>query len=238
MVELRNLLAQELGGSPELQDTALFVFDLPTPRLLAEWLAAELGVQQARTPPRGSPRRESQPSPSPSPSPSPLQSPSPSRSPLPPPLLTPHASAGAAGAYPASENEGEGDLVVIGAACRLPGGADSPEAFWELLCYGMRRGAHAAARAALSLEAERMDPQQRVALEVSLDALVGAGLVRAGGSGRARRAATDQAHRRLRGSSDARLVGYGGTAGGILCHRAAREPHQLPYVLGLTGPAL
>jgi acyl transferase domain-containing protein len=113
-----------------------------------------------------------------------------------------------------------------------------------MLCYGigMRRRAHAAARAALSLEAERMDPQQRVALEVSLDALVGAGLVRAGGSGRvgsgrvgsgrARRAATDQAPRRLRGSYDARLVGYGGTAGGILCHRAA------PYLLGLTGPSL
>lgn len=106
-------------------------------------------------------------------------------------------------------------IAIIGMGCRFPGGADSPEAFWQLLANGVDAvrqvppdrwdadalydadpsapgkaatkwggfldridGFDAAFFNILPREAERMDPQQRLFLEVAMEALDDAGLTR------------------------------------------------------------
>jgi myxalamid-type polyketide synthase MxaC len=107
-------------------------------------------------------------------------------------------------------------IAIIGMSCRYPGGANSPDAFWELLRNGVdavttvpadrwdgdaffdadvdapgkiaaREGAFVSGVADFDpeyfgispFEARQMDPQQRLFLEVSLEALESAGLTRA-----------------------------------------------------------
>ena len=92
-------------------------------------------------------------------------------------------------------------IAIVGMACRLPGGADTPRKFWELLrrggnpvsnwpsqrgqiALGSHRGAafleeadlFDAAFFRLGGEPTKVDPQQRVFLEVSWEALEDAGL--------------------------------------------------------------
>jgi acyl transferase domain-containing protein len=104
-------------------------------------------------------------------------------------------------------------IAVVGMACRLPGGADTPERFWQMLRDGIETvgpipadrwdgeawfdpDLSAAGKSAtrhgafldridgfdadyfsiLPREAERMDPQQRLVLEVAIEAIDDAGL--------------------------------------------------------------
>jgi len=106
-------------------------------------------------------------------------------------------------------------IAIIGMGCRFPGGADSPEQFWQLLVDGVDAvravpadrwdadalydpdpsvpgksatkwggfldridGFDAAYFNILPREAERMDPQQRLFLEVAMESLDDAGLTR------------------------------------------------------------
>jgi acyl transferase domain-containing protein/NADPH:quinone reductase-like Zn-dependent oxidoreductase/acyl carrier protein len=106
-------------------------------------------------------------------------------------------------------------VAIVGMACRIPGGADTPESFWTLLAEGRdairdvpadrwrnddwfdadlaapgkiatRRGGFLDAIdgfdaeyfGILPREAQRMDPQQRLFLEVAIEALDDAGLTR------------------------------------------------------------
>jgi acyl transferase domain-containing protein len=106
-------------------------------------------------------------------------------------------------------------IAIVGMGCRFPGGADSPEAFWQVLVDGVDAvrevpadrwdadalydpdasapgksatkwggfidridGFDAAYFGILPREAERMDPQQRLFLEVAMESLDDAGLTR------------------------------------------------------------
>ncbi len=106
-------------------------------------------------------------------------------------------------------------IAIVGMACRFPGGAESPEAFWEILrdgrdvigpippgrwdveasydpdpatpgksaareggFIGAIDGFDAGFFGILPREAERMDPQQRLFMEVAIEALDDAGLPR------------------------------------------------------------
>jgi hypothetical protein len=39
------------------------------------------------------------------------------------------------------------EIAIVGTGCRLPGGANRPEAFWRLLCEGIDAVTEVAARA-------------------------------------------------------------------------------------------
>lgn len=170
----------------------------------------------------------------------------------------------------AAENERHEPIAIVGMACRFPGGADSPEAFWQRLLVGadltreipedrwqdmnlydpdpgqngkiyVRRGGfldrvdqfdpeffHISPR-----EAERMDPQHRLVLEVGYEALQACKTrgERTGvylGLGQ-----NDYAQRRLYSSDPSQVEAYDGT-GNLSCFAAGR----LAFCLGAMGPNL
>jgi len=166
-------------------------------------------------------------------------------------------------------------IAVIGMACRFPGGANTPEAFWQVLASGAdtvgeipedrwpwRRFYNPDPRAAgthyvrhgsfldqvadfdpeffgiAGREADALDPQHRLLLEVSWEALERAGIA----AQQIRHSQTgvfvgigqnDYAQLRLFGGRPERISPYDGT-GSSFCFSAAR----LSYVLGLHGPSM
>ncbi|MBQ7567507.1 SDR family NAD(P)-dependent oxidoreductase [bacterium] len=115
-IELRNLLAKRWG----CRLPATLAFDYPTPRALAEHLFGVLGeaseLSSANSPekPAGADRAlEAEDTPA---------------------RLAEQGEVRIVSADPEAEADfGEG-VAIIGMACRLPGGADSPQKLWELLC--------------------------------------------------------------------------------------------------------
>ncbi|WP_306366859.1 SDR family NAD(P)-dependent oxidoreductase [Nocardiopsis sp. CC223A] len=107
MLELRDALDRATGV--RLGDTVLF--EQPTPAALARFLAGELGrdevVLNGGTAPAAAPR--------PTPAPEPVGTPPP----------------------PAAAAAGDDPIAITAMACRLPGGATSPEALWRLVEEGV-----------------------------------------------------------------------------------------------------
>ncbi|WP_394833367.1 SDR family NAD(P)-dependent oxidoreductase [Pendulispora rubella] len=152
-------------------------------------------------------------------------------------------------------------IAILGVGCRLPGGVDGPHGFRELLWEGREALSEVpAGRSALHghlprggfidgvdlfdadffhitrREAEGIDPQQRLFLEVSWEALEHAGISphRLGGTQTGVFAgvhAKDYAHL---GTSDADKVGAHYSTGVDMSYVAGR----LAYFLGLEGPAM
>jgi acyl transferase domain-containing protein/thioesterase domain-containing protein/acyl carrier protein len=157
-------------------------------------------------------------------------------------------------------------IAVIGVGCRLPGGVNGPEQFWRLLSEGLETvsqvapdrwanysgvpdnltrwggflediaGFDAEFFGITPREAARMDPQQRLVLEVAWEALEHAGI------------APDS----LRGSRTGVFVGISGTEYGALSladvagvdawagtgAALAVAANRLSYVLDLRGPSM
>ncbi|HEV2147238.1 MAG TPA: polyketide synthase, partial [Longimicrobiaceae bacterium] len=166
-------------------------------------------------------------------------------------------------------------IAIVGMACRFPGGADTPERFWEILRDGVdavrtvpadRWDADAlydpdpAAPGKMYTreggfvddvqgfepeffgisprEALTMDPQQRMLLEVSWEALERAGLAPSGLQGSRTGVfvgigITDYAQRHIRSGDPDRIDPYAGT-GTHLSVAAGR----IAYALGVHGPTL
>lgn len=166
-------------------------------------------------------------------------------------------------------------IAVIGMACRFPGGAGTPEAFWRVLTSGADTvgeipgdrwswrqfynadpkvaGTHYVRHGSFlenvadfdpeffgisGREADALDPQHRLLLELSWEALERAGVA----PQQLRHSQTgvyvgigqnDYAQLRLFGGRPDRISPYDGT-GSSFCFSAAR----LSYVLGLHGPSM
>jgi len=116
-------------------------------------------------------------------------------------------------------------IAVIGVGCRFPGGIDGPEAYWRFL---LDRGD------ATPDEADVMDPQQRLVLEVAWEAFEHAGIAPAS----------------LRGTGTGVFVGISAPEYGLLAGAHAGQPawatgaalsiaaNRLSYLLDLRGPSL
>jgi len=173
----------------------------------------------------------------------------------------------------AAERSRTEPIAIVGAGCRFPGGADSPETFWQLLIDGVdavsgippdrwhvddyydptpgvpgkmyiRHGAFLEGIDRFDphffgispREAMSMDPQHRLLLEVSWEALENAAIApdslrntRTGmfvGIGQ-----NDYARLEMASGGPARINAYWGT-GNLFCF----APGRLSYVLGLQGP--
>lgn len=166
-------------------------------------------------------------------------------------------------------------IAVVGMGCRFPGGADTPEAFWQILSEGRDTlseipadrwdwrqyynpdpdvaGTHYVRHGCFvervgdfdpeffgisGREADSLDPQHRLLLEVSWEALERAGL----SATQARNSRTgvflgigqnDYAQLQMYGGQPERINPYDGT-GISFCFAAAR----ISYILGLQGPNL
>ncbi len=166
-------------------------------------------------------------------------------------------------------------IAIIGMACRFPGGANNPEAFWQLLHEGANAITEVPperwdieayydpdpnapgkmyARAGGFLqqinafdpqffaiaprEAENMDPQQLLLLEVSWEALENAAVAPGELSGSSTGVFLgigniDHALNQMKEGSFSRIADYSGTGSGS-CFAAGR----ISYVLGLQGPCM
>nr|APD72068.1 type I polyketide synthase 3 [Streptomyces sp.] len=166
----------------------------------------------------------------------------------------------------ARQPQGEPDIAVVGIGCRLPGGVEGPAAFWELLVRGedavtqvppgrweqfgttgegtSRHGGFlddvagfdAAFFGTAPREAELMDPQQRILLEVAWEALEHAGLAPRSLAGSRTGvfvgvSSSEYAH--LTTADPGRVEGW--TATGAAPSITA---NRLSYVLDLRGPSL
>ncbi|WP_460999418.1 SDR family NAD(P)-dependent oxidoreductase [Streptomonospora sediminis] len=229
-VELRNRLSATTG----MQLSATLVFDYPDLDALTGFLLAELGAADSDTPATGT-------------------------APAGPAAATTPAALPAVrkqAADPATD-----PIAIVGMACRFPGGADSPEALWELFESGADaigpfptdRGltgntngvggfVHSATRFDADFfgisprEALAMDPQQRIVLESSWEALERAGIdprgLRNSGTG-VYLGLTNSAYQDVAGAldTDSRNFMITGTATSVASGRVS-------YVLGLAGPAV
>jgi acyl transferase domain-containing protein len=153
----------------------------------------------------------------------------------------------------------QGDVAVIGVACRFPG-ADDPEAFWELLrAGGSGIGPEPPGREATAgpsgvggylsavdgfdaeffglapREAAAMDPQQRLMLELAWEALEQAGTVpgtlRGDAVGVFVGAIADDYATLARRGTAAQPHTFTGQERGVIANR-------ISYTLGLTGPSM
>ena len=153
-------------------------------------------------------------------------------------------------------------IAIVGMGCRFPGGANSPAAFWRLLIDGVdgiaelpadRRGAAAAFQwggiievdrfdpgffGISASEARKMDPQQRIFLEVAWEAIEDAGLTvarlrgsRTGVFAAALNYNAEYSRRLLSGSDTVDAFVGPGVSHGVLAGRLA-------YTFDLRGPCL
>ncbi|OLF07340.1 hypothetical protein BLA60_27600 [Actinophytocola xinjiangensis] len=223
-VELRTRLAASTGLD---LDTTL-LFDHPTPAALAEHLSVRLRGRADRA---GADERVV-------------------------------VAAESPDAAPGAGTGADEPIAVVGIGCRLPGGVGSPEQLWELVARGRDaitpfptdRGWRTAADAPSAggfidgatdfdpelfgisrREALAMDPQQRVLLETSWEALERAGLdptsLRGSRTGVFVGATAGEYGPRLADPSEAGGHVLTGTTPSIISGRVA-------YVLGLEGPAV
>ncbi|MDX3315171.1 SDR family NAD(P)-dependent oxidoreductase [Streptomyces sp. ME08-AFT2] len=180
-------------------------------------------------------------------------------------LLDQLPGAGSVAAEPVARTAAEDDpVVIVGMACRFPGGVDSPERLWELVLEGRdamggfpadrgwdvtdagyaKVGAFLDSAGAFDAgffgisprESVGMDPQQRLLLETAWEVLENAGID----------------PRSVRGSRTGVFVGYGGQdyltslygtpdelQGHLLTGTSGSVVSgRLAYVLGLEGPAV
>ncbi|MFB4309385.1 beta-ketoacyl synthase N-terminal-like domain-containing protein [Actinomadura sp. GTD37] len=177
-------------------------------------------------------------------------------------LLAAHL-AGERGAAPAAAEEEAGGreaVAIIGIGCRLPGGADGPDAYWRLLRAGRDAvgpapedrfpgagawpGGYLADVAGFDApffripprEARAMDPQQRVFLEVAWEALEDAGLVPsslAGGRTGVYAGINSSDYTELVTRHPGNVDAFYGTG-----NTFAAAPGRLSHLLGLHGPSL